>query len=347
MKIGITSDWHFCQFSSIVRGIGKNTSVRLEHLVDSINWAENLFKQYDCYAHICLGDAFDKSYLNAEEISALNSIKWSNIYHYFLVGNHEMATNDLRKNSANLFDMLPNCTVISHPTMLFENIFVLPYILESNRKPLAEYLGIFGKPRLILSHNDIKGIQFGSFISKEGFSIEEIKENCGLFLNGHLHNMGQFSENGWNVGNLCGQNFNEDAMNYSHCAWVLDTDTGEIQTFENPYALNFYKIDFSEDNSIEHINEVSEKLKKNAVCTIKCLEEDYDYINARFGKKENDLIPKNTKILESRILVERVTEEKNSIETLQVDHLSQFDKFVKENIGTSETILSELKEVLA
>ena len=339
MRIGLSTDWHICQFSSLVRGMGEKHSVRLEHLIDSINWAERVFEEKDCYAHICLGDAFDKPDLNAAEISALNDIEWGNLLHYFIVGNHEMASSDLRTNSANLFDLLPNCTVIANPTMLFGNIFALPYVLEKNRKPLKEYLVNFGRPRVILSHNDIAGMQMGQFISKEGFSVDEIEESCDLFLNGHLHNMGQFAKNGWNIGNLCGQNFSEDAFNYQHLVWVLDTDNGSIETFENPYALNFYKLSFTDENE-EQIRWAIGSLKNNAVLTVRCKQGKHDLI-----KK---IVSERSDIIESRFILDYDTEvcQQDISQTLTVDHLAQFEKYVKEHIGYTDLIAGELKEVM-
>ena len=44
------------------------------------------------------------------------------------------------------------------------------------------------KNRIILSHNDLAGLQLGKYISKTGFDINDIDKNCALFINGHLHN---------------------------------------------------------------------------------------------------------------------------------------------------------------
>ena len=48
---------------------------------------------------------FDRPDLTAEELSALNSIKWAKgavEQHYFIVGNHEITTSSLEYNSANV-----------------------------------------------------------------------------------------------------------------------------------------------------------------------------------------------------------------------------------------------------
>jgi len=348
MKICLYSDVHWSQYSSIVRSRGTRYSKRLEYLIDSMNWVQRTGVEENCTAFVCLGDFFDKPQLNAEEISALQEINWSHWPQYFIVGNHEMFSSDLSVNSVNLFNLMPNATAITTPTIICDNVLALPYILNSNRKPLKEYFVGDVVPSVILSHNDISGIQMGSFISKDGFTIDEINEYGGLFINGHLHNGGQISNLGYNIGNLCGQNFSEDAFLYGHNIWIIDTSTCEVSIFTNPYSLNFYKIDFTEDNSIEYINEISSKLSKNSVVTVKCKEEDLNYLKARFGTEEDPLIPRNCNIVEARFIVEydvRIDDDSKK-EALSVDHLQQFSEYVKSTIGANDIIIEELNEVL-
>ena len=348
MRICLYSDVHWSQYSSIVRSRGEKYSTRLEYLIKSMNWVQKVGVEENCTSFVCLGDFFDKPQLNAEEISALHDVNWSHWPQYFIVGNHEMATSDLVVNTANLFNLMPNATAITVPTIICDNVLAIPYVLNSNRKPLKDYFVADIVPSVILSHNDIAGIQMGSFLSKDGFTVDEIKEYGGLFVNGHIHNESQFSDFGYNIGNLCGQNFSEDGFSYGHKIWIIDTTTGECITYKNPYALNFYKIDFSENDSIEHINEVSRSLSNNSVVTIKCKEEDLSYLKARFGTEENFLVPKNCNIVEARFIVDYGISEidNNKKEELSVDHLKQFSEYVKSTIGASDIILEELNEVL-
>ena len=143
------------------------------------------------------------------------------------------------------------------------------------------------------------------FVSKDGFSIEEIENNCDLYLNGHLHNGGKVTNKIINVGNLTGQNFSEDAFRYDHSVIVLDTDNLSCAVYENPYAFNFYKLDFTDENSdIDYINTTSMKMKNNCVCTIKCNEDDLDYLRKRFDPNcRDDVIPHNCNIIEARFIV--------------------------------------------
>ena len=209
-RILIYTDPHFCQYSSIVRKEVGKYSQRITGLLRSINWAEKLAEDKGCDSILCLGDFFDKSHLNASELSALQDIEWSSLPHYFLVGNHEMAEVSLEKSSVHVFKMVPNVTVIEHTDIIKENgadIIFIPYTLEENRCEIKDYCEQLGSQnrRLIFSHNDIAGIQFGGYKSQTGFEIEDIKLNCDLFINGHIHNGGWVEENHiLNLGNLTG-----------------------------------------------------------------------------------------------------------------------------------------------
>ena len=345
MKILLYTDNHFCQSSSIVRTRGERFSSRLENQIQSINWAEEQAEVYNCDMIVHLGDFFDRPMLNAEELTALKEIKWSNKNHYFMVGNHEMGTSNLEYNSVNVLSKVG--TVIDKPTMTsgfgYELLF-LPYVLESDRKPLSEYISKVSseywqdmfttqevKQLIILSHNDIKGIRYGQYESRTGFELEEIVDNCSLFVNGHLHNQTQINDKVLNLGNLTGLNFSEDAYKYSHCIGILDTDTLKIDLINNPHAFNFYKLEIRNREDLDKLKD----LKENAVLSITTTEMLSNDVTQA-------LIDNNIKW--SRKMIEyNIVSDNNEIEQLVTsDHITQFKDFVHEQLGTSEIIEDEL-----
>lgn len=333
MKYLLYSDNHFCQYSSIIRGRGERYSLRLENQIDTMNWIQNLALDKGCDIVVCLGDFFDKPDLNVEEISALKEIKWCNLPQAFIVGNHEMGLNDLSYNSTSIFSLIPNSLVIDKPSTLNGDLVVLPYQLENTRKPLAEYLEPFRKynPEVILSHNDIKGIQMGQFISQTGFTIEEIQENCRLFINGHIHNCGQVAKGIINIGNITGQSFNENAAVYNHHVIILDTESYTIEEIENPYAFNFYKID-----ATGGLNSTW-KLNNNAVVSIKINPEEKE-ITRKWLDDNN--------VISSRIIINLMNKEvEDTSDVLTVDHIQRFKEFIIDKLGSSELVLNELEEV--
>ena len=322
MKIGIIGDIHFSEYSSILRSRGDTFSVRLENCIESINWAEQLTA--DCDLVVYLGDFFDKSFLNAEELTALTKINWNNIEHKFLVGNHEMGINSLVYSSAHIFQC-SGFEIIDTPCM--ENcgnveLCYLPYILGDEKDELASYFPGYSEvvPRVIFSHNDIAGIQMGQFISKSGFSIEEIEANCDLFLNGHLHNGMPITNKIVNVGNLTGQNFSEDGFKYSHNAFILDTDTMQYDVIRNPYAINFYKLE-----SLQNIASV-----QNAVVTVK--------VKAEEAQAAKEALDANPAVIVSRLIVDHAATEKRTTQELTVNHLDEFSKFVLEQFKDSDEL---------
>lgn len=360
MRFCLYSDCHFSEFSSIIRSQGEIFSTRLENLIASISWAEQIAIDKNCDEIICLGDFFDRSDLNSREITALNEIRWADMPHTYLVGNHDASTKNLLFNSVNVLKkygfQIINNVVLRHIAKC--DLLFVPYFLDSDRKDLATYFDSFyndskavlkiNKPkRVVLSHNDIKGLQYGGFQSKNGFAIDDIIENCDLFLNGHLHNSDgkPFAPHAFNLGNLTGQNFSEDASIYSHRVYILDTDAGTLNSIENPYAINFYKLSLVDDKSINIFREMLFSLKSNAVVSIKCpaeLKNDLQDILS-----EDDI---QNKIIESRITysVRRVDDpEDTSAELLHSadDYLLKFITFCKENLPQSDLLEEELSEV--
>lgn len=351
MKILIWADNHYCQYSSILRSRGSKYSTRLENQIQSLNWINKIALEKNCESMICLGDFFDKESLNSEELTALNDIEWNNLSTVFLVGNHEMGRNNLSISSSHILNLIPNITIMDSVKefMLGDiRLVFLPYVLESERKPLNDYFKKSNYRTIVFSHNDISGIQMGQFISKGGFSIDEIEDNCNLFINGHIHNGQKIANKIVNLGNLTGQNFSENAFVYDHNIMVLDIDTLEYELIKNPYSLNFYKIDFTNNNSIDYINEISSKIGSNSIVTIKCKEEDYNYINCRFGKGYSDTIPKHNGIIESRIMIQHLNSDVvESVDEFSIDHYKEFQKFIIDTLGTSEVVLKELEEILS
>ncbi len=357
MKVLIVGDVHYSQFSSIVRRRGEYYSKRLENLLWSINWAEKEAINQGAQQIIYLGDFFDRADLNAEELTAFRDIIWAkDILHTFIVGNHETASRTLEYSSAHLITSLgSNFEVIDKPTRKtgfgYEFIY-LPYIFESERKPLDEYIeelraqqGFMVSTRelkqlYIFSHNDIKGVQYGMFESKNGFDKDEILgTGCRYFINGHIHNQGWVTQNRiLNLGNLTGQNFNEDGFVYPHSVLLLDTRDESIHLIENPYALKFVKQTIQSRVDLENL-----KIPTHAVFSVKCVEELVPELREILDADEN--------VEEYKIISTADQEESEEVEDHiqvfnSVDHLQQFQSYIIEQLGKTDLVLKELQEVV-
>lgn len=339
MKILLFTDLHMCPQASIINKWGAKYPKRLENCIKSINWLERKAEELECSYIINLGDFFDKPDLSSETITACNEIEWANIMHYSLVGNHDASNSTLIFNSVNSL-IHSYHKIITEPQVLMLDdcdICFLPYITECDRKPLKDYFNNLdiNKPKVILSHNDIKGIQLGPVVSRTGFSLDEIDNACTLFINGHLHNGQALTPKVINLGNLTGKDFGEDAFKYSHCIAILDTSSMTINFIENPYAYNFYKIQLESENDLC----VLDKLKANAVVSIKCDNSIVEKIKQKLAESSN--------IIESRlILIKHYDETKDTTELdFTVDHLARFIECCKANIDNSAVLEVELSEI--
>jgi DNA repair exonuclease SbcCD nuclease subunit len=339
MKIILFADLHMCPRASIVNKWGTKYPSRLENCITSMNWLERKAKELQCDYVISLGDFFDKPDLTSETITASNDIEWSNIPHYSIVGNHDASNSSLTFNSVNSL-LSANHKIISEPTNIDIGnceLCFLPYIVECDRKPIEDYFGKQTKHRVILSHNDIMGIQMGPVVSKTGFGIEEIEATCDYFINGHLHNGQVITSKIINLGNLTGKDFGEDAFKHSHCAMLLDTNTLSIEYLENPYAYNFYKLCINTEEDLS----VLSRLKNNAVISVKCEHTLVELLKQRISELSD-------KIVDSRIILVRNVEAAadESVELdLSVDHLARFIECCKSNIEYSVILEEELSEI--
>lgn len=343
MKILLFTDNHFCEKSSILQGYGTKYSLRLENQIKTQDWIEHTALAEGCEMEICLGDFFDKPDLNQFEITAAKDIQWNSLPHYFIVGNHESGLSSLECSSVKYLESADRKVISEVTQMKIGNcdLSFIPYVTEADRKPLAETLKQLDgcSKRVILSHNDIKGIQMGPVVSKTGYDLTDIDANCDLFVNGHLHNGQRVSAKAMNLGNATGKDFGEDADRYPHRIVVLDTDSLTMKMIENPVALNFYKIDLDERSC--DILRLS-KLKDSAVLSIKTPESLLEQVKEKLEANKS-------KILASRTIVSREMTDGSSelcIDDLRSgDHLSKLVEFCRERLGQSEVLEQELSEI--
>lgn len=344
MKILVVGDVHWCAYSSTIRGRGDRYSTRLENLIRSVNWVEDRAVENHCDKIIYLGDFFDRSDLNNEEITALSEIKWADIPHLIIVGNHEITQSRPEYSSAHTLKLLPNFTVISEPSIeAFQDVCIayLPYMSKDNMIHIKDIWEGDEPSRIVFSHNDIKGINYGNVISKEGMDVEDIKEGCDLFINGHLHNGTSIAgmNKAFCLGNLTGQNFGEDALTYSHRIAILDTsDIKNIKFEVNPYAFNFIKAEGNFDTIRALERKITSLDLQHVVLSLKVPEEIFSEIREEVEKiKEVEMV--RITVIPTPVNSDSMVSS-NSLNGF--DHLNKFHNYIVEQLGSSETVLQEL-----
>lgn len=352
MRYLLYTDVHLSQTSSIIRGNGARHSLRLENVIKSVNWAEDLAVNQKCDAVICLGDFFQSANLNSYEITALKDIKWNSLKHIFLVGNHESEVTDLEYTSVDALSKMPNFQIIKQPTVDFEfegntRLVFIPYITERNLLSLDKYIyphdynTIEPEEKVVVfSHNSVKGIQMGPVLSREGIDVTEIDDLCTIFLNGHLHNGTKFSKKGINLGNLTGQNFGEDATKYEHGCFILDTQDFSLEFYENPHAFNFYPMEILCESDLNKLDNI----KNNAVINFKVKKSAVTALKDKLSKCSN-IAGFHTYIIPEVIKTgDKI--EVNLISKENTDHLTQFKVFMEAELGSTAAVLEEIDKVI-
>ena len=307
----VVGDVHFVNTSYI--------KDRLSYCVDSLNWVEKLAEERKVDKIIYVGDFFDRADINSDEITALASVKWAKCEHIIIVGNHELSK---ETNSVTLLKFL-GFKVIDKIEEI-DDILYIPYLYDTDDFDYS----ILKKPKLVISHNDIAGIQVGKFKTVNGFDLEKLKKSK-LFINGHIHNGTYLANNVLNIGNFVGLNFSEDAFKYSHNVAIVKGD--KVELIENPYTLNFY-----------HLSKLSElsKIKDNAVVSFRCNRDDVDTVTKKLESNKKIKYFKVLLFSELKSTKEVVEEKLN-----KVNHIELFQSFMLEKLGTEKMIKEEVESV--
>lgn len=342
IKVAVCGDIHWSTYSSIVRKRGRKYSKRLENLIKSVNWFEKLSKDSGCSEEIFLGDTFDRPDLSAEEMTALQDIKWNKSKKHFLIGNHESNISTLEYSSTKFFESI-DADVIQTPTLYSItntiDFHFIPYIKTDNLLSVKSYIDDESKKNVFFAHQDLAGVQYGKFVSQTGFSIDDIVENSTLFFDGHLHNEQIINDKIFLVGILSGQNFNEDAFKYEHLVYILtinNDDSIEVESFINPEAFNFYKIRVENEADICRLGD----LKNHAVVSVVCEDSLVSTVNKALRNNKN--------IVESRLTIfydYQYSSEDCSQSILVDDYTKQFIILAQKEIAPSRILDDELSRL--
>lgn len=321
MLIGLYADPHISQTSSIIVGRSGEFSGRLNNIIESCRWMNRLFKDQDCKLVFCLGDLTDKTSLSAEEITALSQCGLED--HHFIVGNHCRSDKNGEVNSLSLFKHtyyepqiieIPSQREIGSHT----RILILPY----NSTPID--LDKFdGKVDIILSHNDIKGYDFGGHVSEVGYEIETILDKCKLFINGHLHNGGWLiKDRVVNLGQLSGMNFSSCGGQWEPSVGILDTENMSLTLYENPVAYRFKKEEFT---TLTSLKSYLDNLPNVGQYVLRVRVPD------SIAQKARKLIEQSSKVVASRVLTIQTKKKKSTQikSDIKLDSSSVYDKLRK------------------
>ena len=289
-KLLLYADPHFSQSSSILIGRTNEFSGKLENLIKSFQWIERvcLSENIDKNDIICLGDFADKPVLTSEELSAIHQCNVQ--HHRCLVGNHCRSDKEGYINSISALMKAIHFPIVQE--IEDRKILFLPY----NSTPVN--LDEFGHVDIILSHNDLKGYDFGGgHISSQGYEIQDILDHCDLFINGHLHNGGWLVKDRIvNLGTLSGMNFSSCGGEWEPSIGILDLETMHLEIRENPYALRFKKVEF---DTLPKLKGYLDNLPDLTTYVLQVK------VPASISVESRKLIDQSQKVLASRIIVKQ------------------------------------------
>ena len=120
---------------------------------------------------------------------------------------------------------------------------------------------------------------------------------------------------------------------------LIDTQERSLDTFENPYAFNFYKSEIS--STKELTDNFLYNIKRNAVVTLKAPESIVSDVKGALSEDE--------RVDEYRVvsIPDKILDEDGKDETVieSVNHLEEFVNFVKDNMEITTIVAEELSEV--
>lgn len=338
MKIGIYSDLHISKTSSIIplyNGESEYTT-RLQMIIDTGKWMYNTFKKQKVDFIVNCGDTLDTSTVKAEELTALNQFYSfsKGVKEYHIVGNHEIADSNGKFYSSSILSAYKFIEIIDTPKTIDVGIKIsfLPYKkAEDISYSLIEKLNA----DLLFSHIDIKGSALRpDYILDTGVEPEYLADNFKMVINGHLHTpevIETTHNKVINIGSVSSISF-VDSNSYIPSVCILDTDTMEIERFNNPCSILFRK------HTVNSTSDMLSYLRK--------LNANYKYIlniTCPYSLKQEikNILDSEEKVLASRIImdtrnVETVSESKINIQNLlNIDIKDEFIKFIKnENLNT-------------
>jgi len=345
----VIGDIHYSQFSSIAKQRGSKYSIRLENLIECLNWVEEMGIKYNVDSEIFLGDVFDRTTINCEEITAMQDINWNKIPKKIVVGNHESNVMDLSYSTTKVLENIGAMIIdqdLTEEINPLVNFTYIPYIAMRDTQRVSDHLKDKSKRNVVFAHADLANVQYGKSKSLTGFDVEDIQENCCLFIDGHIHSGQDGVKSGDNfynkvllVGNLTGQNFTEDAFRNPHriCLITVNDDGSIIKDdLYVPEPFNFYSVYIQNDKDLSQLD----LLGVNSFVSLRC--------SSNMVDKSLKKISSLTNVLNYRLSIiyySKNDSDEDSIDFKVNDHIKLFVDLSKSILGESEILSDELSKL--
>lgn len=237
-KIACYTDIHF--------GKKSNSEVHNQDCMNFIDWF------YDrCIAekvsHIFfLGDFFEnRANVNILTLTyahkALLKLNSLNIPIFHVIGNHDLYHRTNRNIfSPFVFSEFTNVTLISHPTLINDDILLCPYLFPEEYPLLMQYKDV----PLYFGHFEFKNfVVTGSTVTLERGNDHKLFKNQDFIFSGHFHKR-QFQDNVIFIGNTFPMDYG-DVSDIDRGMMIFDKKTNKPQFINWPQCPTYVKITLS------------------------------------------------------------------------------------------------------
>lgn len=251
MKIGIYSDIHASRNDKVF------SQTNSHNIYDSMLWARQTFKDKGCDLIIDGGDFLDSDSIDAETNDLIYKIYKNNVQkELILLGNHEKKDAEGKYTSLNILDNYPNIEIIRELKAIdIDNNTVLifqPY-MRSDWKELCALLDKNqGKKRILFSHLTYDNLPNIKMMAKGEIDYLLLKNRVEQIFNGHIH-IGLETEKYCQIGQLTGLSFSDEYSFYNPGIIIYDTETNKIERIENPKAILYQKLKYTDIDNIKNI----------------------------------------------------------------------------------------------
>lgn len=337
-KIGLFSDIHI--------GLGQDSSVWHENILDFAKWTRDIYLQKGINEILIPGDIFHNR--NEISVNTLSTAKQffdilSDFKIYISTGNHDCYYKERSDvNSVSLFDGWNNITVIDKIPHIFQvvnstkQLCMVPWGTDIKAIP--------GNMDYIVGHFEIKSFKMNNHaVCDHGMTSSELLARAKYVITGHFHKRThRIYENGeiLYLGSPYQQNFGD--VDEERGIYILDLDSGGYEFIENKISPKHIKLSLMKILSKELPSSyIKNNTPNNMVCLMvdtQILPEELSLIASKLQKLNPKFFRMDYKVLDSSVILGETTNQYDSIDipknindfinALEVQHKEEINSYL-------------------
>jgi DNA repair exonuclease SbcCD nuclease subunit len=313
-KIGLFSDIHI--------GLGQDSSVWHENILDFAKWTRDTFLRKGINEILIPGDIFHNR--NEISVNTLSTAKQffdilSDFKIYISTGNHDCYYKERSDvNSVSLFDGWNNITVIDKIPHIFQvvnsskQLCMVPWGIDIKAIP--------GNMDYIVGHFEIKSFKMNNHaVCDHGMTSNDLLARANYIITGHFHKRThRIYENGeiLYLGSPYQQNFGD--VDEERGIYILDLESGKYEFIENKISPRHIKLSLMKIFSRELPSSyIKENVPNNMVCLmidVEILPEELSLISSKLQKLNPKFFRIDYKVLENNIILGETSNQYDSID---------------------------------